>query len=137
MDDTLRNAFLRNDTPAIPPEARTLLRYKNSLENMRHLFLYGMDLRNVTKRHIDTWEAELREIVRGIVSLHRTANVERFLISTDAVQQHIWGAINCLYRVSDLLGLRGDKNKKLLYQALGDVRVHLLNAIEQFKNLDE
>ncbi|MEO6887442.1 MAG: hypothetical protein ABI456_00395 [Ktedonobacteraceae bacterium] len=137
MDDALRNAFLRNDTPAIPPEARTLLRYKNSLENMRHLFLYGMDLRTVTTRHIDTWEADLRKIMGGIVSLHRTANVEKFLISTDAVLEHIGKANHCLYRVSHLLGQQGDKNKKLLYQIFNEVCVHLFNAIEQFKNLDE
>jgi hypothetical protein len=122
------------DDPKKSLEAQTLLRYKNSLENMRNVFLFQMNLRTITQLNIDAFERELRDIVKGLEMLRHIPHTGELLASVDAVQTHIWAAIKNLYLASDLLeGRHTPKGRELLYQKFGELPGILYNAIENFK----
>lgn len=126
--------FEQPDGPRNSPEAQVLRRYKNSLESMRNLFLFQMNLRTITQLNIDSFEKELRDIVKGVEMLRDTPHIDELLVSVDAVQTHIWAAIKNLYLASDLLeGRHTPRGRELLYQKFGELPGILYNAIENFK----
>lgn len=126
--------FEQPDGTRNSPEAQVLRRYKNSLESMRNLFLFQMNLRTITQLNIDSFEKELRDIVKGVEMLRDTPHIDELLVSVDAVQTHIWAAIKNLYLASDLLeGRHTPRGRELLYQKFGELPGILYNAIENFK----
>src|SRR6266568_1343928 len=85
------------------PEGQALLGYKTQLKSMSDLFLYGVDLREITKGDIDEWETELRGIVEGIEKLQNAPYIDVLLTSCDGAQSMIQRAIDSLYVASYIL----------------------------------
>jgi hypothetical protein len=74
--------------------AGDLGRYKAALENIRNLLLYGANLRKMTNDDLDTFDNDLREVIKGIEKLRHAPQISNFLKSVDAVQEKIRSAIN-------------------------------------------
>lgn len=72
----------------------TLGKYKAVLESIRNLLLYGENLRTVRKDDLDTFDNDLREIIKGVGKLRHAPRLGNFLLSVDAVQEKIRIAIN-------------------------------------------
>lgn len=114
------------------PEGQALLGYVIQLRGMSHLFLYGVDLREVTKADIDGWEAELRSIIEGIENLRDAPYIHIFLTSCDGVQKMICDVIDNLYSASDILQkkLPTIKDRKTFYQTFRHCAALLGDAID-------
>ena len=130
------SSFLRDQPvdPRASPEGQALLGYKNQLMSLRDMFLYEVDYRAITKRNIDKWEKELRDIVRGIKQLRDAPHIGILLNSCDGVQAMIWKAINNLYIVSDILQMDNSsiRDRQTLYEKLGECSGYLTEAIDGY-----
>jgi len=125
--------YQHSEDPENSPEAQTLQRYKDMLENIRYLLLYEVDLRTIKKSDIDMCERDLREIIKGIEKLRRVPHIDSLLKSVDGIQGKIFDAINSLYLASDVIEHRYTaRGRELLYQKLRECPLFLLEAIEQF-----
>ena len=129
-------SFLRGQPtdPRASPEGQALLEYKNRLMSMRDMFLYDVDYRTITKRNIDKWEKELRDIVRGIKRFRDAPHINILLTSCDGVQAMIWKAINNLYIASDILLMDNSsiRDRQMLYEKLGECSGYLTEAIDGY-----
>jgi hypothetical protein len=120
--------------PRDSPEGQVILGFRGQLETMRDLFSYGLDFRNITKRNIDSWDRELREIVKGIKKLRNAPRINELLVSCDAVEEMIWSVIRNLYVASDILQkkIMTIKDKQILYQKFRECPGFLSEAIDQY-----
>jgi|SRR6266516_4589820 hypothetical protein len=116
------------------PEGQALLRYVGQLREMSHLFLYEVDLREITVSNIDEWEAELRGIIKGIENLRDAPYTPVFLTSCDGVQKEICDVIDNLYSASDILQKRSPtiKDRKVFYQTFRHSSVLLSKIIDLY-----
>jgi len=130
------SSFLRGQPidPRASPAAQALLGYKHRLKSLRDMFLYEVDYREITKRNIDKWEKELRDIVGGIKRLRDAPHISILLISCDGVQAMIWKAINNLYIASDILQKKNPtvKDRQTLYQKFRECPEYLSEAIDGY-----
>ncbi|MBV9616379.1 MAG: hypothetical protein JO011_00255 [Ktedonobacteraceae bacterium] len=128
------NSYLSSQPgdPKDSPEGYYLLLYKSQLEEMRNLFLYDLDFRAITRRHIDGWEGALRTIVAGIGRMQDAPQTYAVVTSCDGLQDTIWRAIQKLYVASDLIPRKEANEREKLYRSFRECAIILKEAIDKF-----
>lgn len=97
------------------------------------MFLYEMNLQEVTKENIIYCDDKLRSIIKGIDNLRQNSAVYQFIESIDELISFIQNVQRNLYTASTILGKRATTKESTLYiQLLQDCPGILANAIDCF-----
>src|SRR6266404_1120681 len=70
-------------------KAQILMGYRGQIEDIRDLFRFEIDLREITPGNINDLEKNLRDILKGISHLERKTDITDILTSSDAIQKWI------------------------------------------------
>jgi hypothetical protein len=129
-----------NHQPEQPVEPEVLLeadlnRYKATLENIRNILLYGANLRTLTTDVLDTFDHDLREVIKGIERLRNTSHIGDFLVSVEAVQELIRNAINEIYVAVNVMEnetINSQDSWRSFFACLANCQRYLSEALKQF-----